>query len=515
MNPEGFNLEALLTAADGFGLTTATPLQRAICRASTGLPLGKLASDPDVIAAFGGAEAIASLPKKPPRLLTLLAGIRSAKSLFSAAKACRASQICDVSGLKSGDFPRISLVSVNRDQAHAVFDHLQGSILASPKLRSLLIGNPTADTLVLRHPTGRPIEVKVVAGSKAGSTLVARWSAGVICDEAPRMQGQADGVVNLDDILRAVRGRMLPGAQIDLIGSPWAPRGTVYDLYTRRFGLPGDDCLIIKAPGAAMNPGKFTPEFLAQLEADDPQTYKTDALAQFADAEDSLLSSVDVQVCTRRGPEFVEYVRGQSYVAAIDPATRGNAWTLVILTSTASEKYQVVYSRQWKGSHSRPLRPVEVLAEVGAVCGRYDVSTVLSDQYSFDALQDLAPAGISLMCSPLTAPLWMTLAERLRALVQRHSIEFPPDPTLRADLLGVTRRLTQRSSSIVLTNTGDGRHGDYVPSLCLCLRYPPDSPSTQVIAPIMDAYERRLIERHQRPADEESANRLLGGGLYG
>lgn len=503
------DLEALLTSPRGFGLTTATPLQRAICRASTGVPLGALAEHPDVVQAFGGRDGVAQVTR--PRLLTLLAGIRSAKSLFAAAKAFRASQVCDVSSLKPGEIPRIPIVSFKMDQAHAVFDHLRGSILASEALKSVLVGELTADRLYLRHPTGRPIEIVVSAGSRAGGSLIARWLAGAIFDEAPRMLGQADGVVNLDDALSAIRGRMLPGAQIDLIGSPWAPRGPAHDLWAERFGKPGDDVLVIQAPGPAMNPGRFTPEFCAQLERDDPRAYKTDVLAQFADAEDSLLSSVDVAACTRAAPAEVEFVAGQSYVAAIDPATRANAWTLVILTATGHERYQVVLARQWKGSHSAPLRPGAVLAEIAGICKRYRIDFAYSDQYSFDALRDLCPDGFSLMQAPLSQALWMQLAERLRSLVSSHAIDFPPDPTLRGDLLGIHRRLTSRAYSVALAETaGDGRHSDYVPALCLCLQYPLSAPKTEDAGDGMDPIERRYIAGLMRDKDEVAAERMLG-----
>lgn len=503
------DLEALLTSPRGFGLTTATPLQRAICRASTGVALGKLGEHPDVIAAFGGAPALQRVMR--PRLLTLLAGIRSAKSLFAAAKAFRASQTCDVSALKAGEVPRIPIVSFKVDQAHAVFDHLRGSIFASEALRSVLIGDPTADRLYLRHPSGRPIEIVVSAGSRAGGSLVARWLAGAIFDEAPRMLGQADGVVNLDDALSAIRGRMLPGAQIDLIGSPWAPRGPAYDLWAERFGKPGDDVLVVQAPGPAMNPGRFTPEFCAELERDDPRAYKTDVLAQFADAEDSLLSSVDVQACTRFGPDEIQFVPGQSYVAAIDPATRANAWTLVILTATGHERYQVVLAREWRGSHSAPLRPGAVLAEIATICQRYGLDSAYSDQYSFDALRDLAPGDFSLVQTTLSQALWMQLAERLRSLVGSHAIEFPPDPVLRSDLLGIHRRLTSRAYSIALASTaGDGRHSDYVPALCLCLQYPLSAPQTEDVGDGMDPIERAYIAQLGRDKSELAAERMLG-----
>ena len=64
-----------------------------------------------------------------------------------------------------------------------IFGHIVGRMMASPLLSKLILETPTADTLMVKHPSGRPVEIKVVAASKAGSSLVARWSAGG--DEVP------------------------------------------------------------------------------------------------------------------------------------------------------------------------------------------------------------------------------------------------------------------------------------------------------------------------------------------
>ena len=47
------SLEDLITAKDGMGLETATPLQRAIFRIADGKPLGYLAKNRDVAEALG------------------------------------------------------------------------------------------------------------------------------------------------------------------------------------------------------------------------------------------------------------------------------------------------------------------------------------------------------------------------------------------------------------------------------------------------------------------------------
>ena len=490
------NLEKLLTMPEGFGLTTATPLQRAICRAETGEALEELAEIPAVIEAFGGHQAVSALIQQvgtPPALVVLLAAIRSAKSLKVACKAFRATQTCDLSRLRDGEKARYSIVSLDVDKARATFEHFIGSVKASPILSCLLLNEKADEAVIWSAANEKPVEVKVVAGRKAGGSLVSRWSIGVAFDEAPRMQGQEDGVVNLPDALSAIRGRMLPGAQIDLLGSPWAPRGPIYDMYIDRFGRPGADVLFTVAKGPDMNPFHFTPEKCAQLLKEDPRAYRTDVLALFADPEDSLLSSLDVEACTRKGPDELN-PNEQPCSAAMDPANRRNAWTLVITRPTPEGHAEVVLARQWMGSKSAPLASSRVFAEMKPILELYGIDHVWTDQASFNDKFELAQqAGITLVEDDFTESNWRAHAKLLEKHVSERTISLPPIAALRADILGIQRRLTARSWQVVLPSTGDGRHGDYAPALCLSLKH---LPAFYIRAENdgIDADERRILD---------------------
>lgn len=494
----GVNLEALLTHEQGFRLTNATPLQRAICRAQTGQPLDELAVLPAVIEAMGGILAIQELAKLQgvsPAVVVLLAAIRTAKSIIEAAKAFRATQICDLSSIREDEIACYSIVSLTKKTARAIFQHLTGALEMSPLLRSTVL-KTTAESVFIRHPSGRLVEIVVCAGARAGGSLVARWSIGVSFDEAPRMQGQSDGIVNLPDALSSVRGRLLPGAQIGLPGSPWAPRGPIYDMFVDRFGRPGRDLLFMVAKGPDMNPDRYTPEFCRQLEADDPRAYRTDALALFADQEDSLLSSIDVQACTRAAPLHMNPVPGMEYVATLDPATRKNAWTLIVLCQPTPGRLQVAFHHQWLGSKSAPLRPKLVLQEIARLLEPYGVTDVWSDQASFDALRDLAAdVGLSLFLDDFSESGWRTVARELEKQVSEHTLELPPDAALRSDLLGMMKKLTRLSWTIWLPTTNDGRHGDYAPALCLAVKHAPPA-FVQVQSPAdYDHLEQRVLEQ--------------------
>lgn len=461
------DLESLLTQPDLFGLTTATPLQRAICRIADGLPLGDLANNPAVMGALGANWAAGQRPKE----LVLLSGIRVGKSLLAALLAVYWTQTCDVSRLGPGEIPRISIVSVHKDLAEVVFGHVVGRIMSSERLKKLVIGKPLADSITLKHPTGIPIEICVVAGTRAGASLVARWSAGCIFDEFPRMMGQDEGVINWDDSRRAVLERILPGAQMVSIGSPWAPHGPAYDVFTSSWGKPSPDMVVIKAPAWDLNPFWWTPDRIENARKN-PDTFVTEVLGEFRSPEVSLFSTVEIDVCTRAcPPNPVELPPDPrcTYRAAMDPATRGNGWTLVVATRQGNRK-KVVFCKEWLGSKIHPLSPKAVLTEMADRLRPYGVKSVDSDQYLGDALKDLAhDLGLHIRVVNMTEREKAAKFMSLKTKMAGGEIEIPPDKKLRGDLIQVQKRSTTNGIKIVLPKTSDGRHCDYVPSMLLAL----------------------------------------------
>lgn len=469
------SLEWLLTDPMAFGLATATPLQRAICRIIDGRPLRELASHPDVIEALGGEAAVLALPSERhirPARVVLLGGVRSGKSLITAAAAVRASQACDLSGLRHGEEARVSVLATDKDKADVVLnDHLTPTIRDKPMLATLLASEPTGDTLRLRHPTGRVVEVKVVAGKRAGGSVVSRWCAGLIADEAPRMVGHDEGIVNLDDTLKNVHSRLLPGAQIFEPGSPWGADGPVYRDFRDHFGAPSPDLVVIRCKGPAMNPSWWTAQRCEDTRRIDPDTYETDVLAHFLSPDEALLSHVAIAAATRAKPGDLPYDPAQSYVGAMDPATRGNAWTVTLATRVGQRKL-VAYNREWVGSRAKPLNPDAVLAEIAADVKPYGVTTLGTDQWAVEALRDVAGRhDLSLVEMPFTRTDEGKLAKKIREAIVMGEIELPNDETFLSDMRRVRRQTSPGSAgfTVHLPKSSDGRHCDYWPPMLRCM----------------------------------------------
>jgi hypothetical protein len=458
--------EDMMTHPMGFALTTASPVQRAIMRVVDGRPIGDLWGHPAVVRAFGGEEPTF---QGKPKEIALLAGIRCGKSLITAGMGVWWTQTCSLDHLGPGEVARVSIVSISRDLAEVVFGHVVGRVMASPILRGLVMEDPKVDEIVLRHPSGRPVQINVAAGTRAGSSLVARWCAGCIFDEFPRMLGEGEAVVNWDELRRAVLMRMCPGSQVASIGSPYAPYGPAYNVVRQHFGKPSKNMVVIKAPGWDMNPALWTPKAVREAEEQDPQAFRTDVAAEFAQPEEALIASDAIESSTRENPLIEPPKPGMQYSAAIDPATRGNAWTLIVACQEG-QKRRVVLCRQWIGTPAQPLRPAAVLEEIAAICKGYRIAVLDSDQYYGDALRDLAAQqGLILTVHSWNEREKLTKFLAMKTMFEQGMVELPPDGTLRTDISRVRKVIKGSGASISLPRTSDGRHCDYAPCLAMAL----------------------------------------------
>jgi len=459
------SLEDLLTSEDGFGIKTATPLQRAICRVVDGAPLDDLKDHPHVLRAMGGE--VRDIAGTRPREVVICAGIRTFKSILAAMVAIRSPQVIDDSICVRDELPRFSVVSTQMDSAAVIFRHITGCVTGSEALQAIVDGEPTANSVTLTGTVAKQVQVRVVAGARAGRTLVSDWSAGVVFDEAGRMFGSDDGVINLDDGIHAIKGRLLPNAQMLIISSPWAPFGPFYRIVNEGFNKPTPDRVVIRAQAHWLNPVWWTPERRAILKRDDPIAYRTDVLAEFVDAQASMFPHELVESMTLDGVQQIPVSPRHSYIAAMDPATRGNAWTLVVMDRDGDQK-RVVLAREWIGKPTQPLSPRAVLTEIHAELDAYGVDEVLTDQHSVDALRDIATdVGLVLIERPWTAARQVQAYGNMEVHALDGRLKIIDHPQVKKDINMVQKKVTQSGWSIALPQTQDGRHCDFAPAVAM------------------------------------------------
>lgn len=477
------SLEELLVSEFGFGLKTATPVQRAVCWV---LDIGQV---PDhlwdveqVQLAFGGVR-----PTEFRSEFLMVCGIRGAKTLIAAAcvvwKALTL-PLDEAAGLslRPGELPRASIVSRFEDNAKVAFQYIVGAVTNSRVLRDLLVCQPTADTITLRNQSGMPVEVMVVAMSAAGVTLVSRWCLSCIFDEAPRMASEDEGKINLEQQRSALALRMIPGAVMMYVGSPLGAKGYVYDQFEENWKNPSPRLPVCKAHAQWLNPQFWTNERCEKMQREHPDEYETDVLANFTDPESQLFTTATLEACIRKNPLVVPYVEGKKYSAAMDPAMSVNAWTLVIAETPDNRKFTVVYAFEWRGSQTSPLSPKAVLTDMKMILDSYRIDSVFSDQYSQDAIKDIArDLGFGVVPITITTTLKKRMFVSLHARATTGMLELPPTPELKRDLQNVKKKFSRGDFQIVLVETTDGRHADFAPAVALvCGGYLEESPGEKI-----------------------------------
>jgi hypothetical protein len=334
------------------------------------------------------------------------------------------------------------------------------------------------------HLVDRPIVVQPftasIAGVSGGTCIFA------LCDEVAKWRDADTGANPATEVLRSLRPTMAtqPRARIVLSSSPLGS----LDAHAKAFD-EGDTGFqkTASAPTWEANP-TITEADTRELEPDEATRQREYGAVPAEGSVESIYAPVVLDGASRKGALALAARPGWSYVAAIDPATRGNAWTLVVATVDERGRRIVVLVHEWRGSKSKPVRSDLAFREMAGYddpTGRhvpgllepYGVKRIWTDAWAFDPLNDHArKAGLILMMHSLTAEAKLLLHEGIARDMAVGLVELPPHADLRADLLSVHRVVTPNGRRLVLVVTPDGRHSDFAPSAGLALTQPCAAP---------------------------------------
>lgn len=527
-DPSTYTLEDLFTLALD-GRQPSAP-QVALCRLVEGRPLNGCLTEELARAVFGcGLDALARMAR--PDLVCLVAGVRGGKSKLVACAAVWSALQVDCSVATPEEEIWFAVVAPRGRTARATYAQVLG-LVRRPELEGLVEGKPTAEEIKLRRPDGRLVSIVVTAASSGGVTVRARWLAGLCLDEVAQFGLESAGAaVNAEEMLGAAETRILDGGASWLASSPYGPQGLLHSTWSRHFGKPGvaleadEDAatdgysvLVLHAPTRTLNPA-FPAKKIAALRARDPDRAAREYDAAWTDPEAAWFPSAWVDLARRTEPATRPREDGVSYYAAMDPATRGNAWTLVVAgrrydTARQRSVLAIVVAREWIGSRTAPLDPKAVLTEQRDLLSAYGVSMVETDQWSSDALRSIASdLGLHVVERAIGADRF-DLYDSLRTKLGAGDVELPPDEQVRSDLLGVRRRLTAGGVAIHLPKTADGRHCDYAPAIVLVVaKYHPEPMQSLPVSGSAEYYEREEAEMLKEELESQQKEKPWRRGL--
>jgi len=217
------------------------------------------------------------------------------------------------------------------------------------------------------------------------------------------------------EVERAIRWNQLQfkNAKRFGISSPWTKEGLLYryhmagtegrKLHTESEKPKYAGILVVNASTAAMGNPLVTREKLESERIADEESFKRESLAEFTDSVSGFLSgnlldqAVDVGVAER--PAYPRPMEEQTpgkpdphfvYVAAMDPAFRSDSFGFAITHYDPEKGVVVDVARRWNPTPGTKLNPEVILQEIVAVCAKYRIKMLYSDQYQLESLQQLA-----------------------------------------------------------------------------------------------------------------------------
>lgn len=386
-----------------------------------------------------------------------------------------------------GDIATIAIVSISLKEAR------KRLILFKKMLTALNIGwDPCDDGIVFRTSDEKERAVCVypaTIGGVSGFTCI-----GCLCDEEAKWYDRETGVNPATEVLASLSPTMADQRNAKMFQSS-SPLGRL-DAHAKAFDR-GDDALqMVKAAPTWVARPEMTEAYTHTLESNLDIWSREYGAVPLEGAMESVFAPVSLDKCTRPQREDIVAVPGYSYIAAIDPASRGNGFTLVVCGNDGRRR-QVVMVREWRGSQAQPLDLLAVMREISVLVRPYGVRTLLSDQWSGDALAVVArlpEVGLGLVQRTLTRPEKLDKFADLSRSMALGLVEIPTHPQLRADLLNVVRVVTASGMTIELRSI-DGRHADFASAMLLAWMTPCAEPDPEVAKVDMETLEQAMVRR--------------------
>lgn len=417
---------------------------------------------------------LAALPRLARRLVAVRAGGRAGKSSrLLATKALHAALTVPLPTLAHGERAVSLLMAPDLALARQTLNFARGYVESAPALRAMGV-NDTADEIELRRPDGLPVLIRVRAasrGGKGGRGFVLVFAG---LDEAAFFRDESSGVVNDQEIYRAVAQRLAPGAQAWIASTPWiAGAGLLEDTLAANFGAH-EHALCAVAPTRALNP-TWDPDgtIEAGLRENDPENAEREIDAiPLAAGSTAFFDKVSLDAATDAGRALTlpPVARGL-YGAAGDFAFRRNASAVAVVRclpgdAATGDRFELAFLDERRPEAGTPLKPAAVVDDFAPDLARYTTDLGADSHERDQVAEEMARHGLTVKPLPEGQAGKAEQYLFFRRLLREGRFTMPKHPRLRAQLNGVTAKPAPGGGlSISSPTTPDGAHGDLVSAL--------------------------------------------------
>jgi hypothetical protein len=341
------------------------------------------------------------------------------------------------------------------------------------------IKNVTADRIDLKNSITIAVTPPTVKSIRGYDSPVG------VMDEVGVWYVDADSANPDFEIYRQLASRQAQFQYPKLVGisSAWASVGLLYERWaagTEGIKLfcdtcrhkPVDECphcaalriphqgrLLLHTTTAGLaNPLVQKSWLITQRDAD-PIAFSRECLTRFSDALSGFLDPIKLSTAVDKGVVFRIPMERNVYIAAMDPAFRHDSFAFCIGHMEPLKGVVVDLVKRWKPTPGSSINPAEVLAEIAKDLNQYRAGAVYSDQYQFEALNQLAmQLGFSILPVDFTASAKADIYGNLKALVGQNRVRLLDEPETLRELKMLEQKLNPGGT--VAISAPAGQHDD-------------------------------------------------------
>ncbi len=372
--------------------------------------------------------------------------------------------------VRKGQPAMIALISQDLRMARYSLHFVKAAIESSP-IGLKLIKNITADTIELHNGVMVSCVPPTLKAIRGYAVPVA------VLDEVGVWYQESDSANPDYEIYRALKPAQLqfPFRKIVGISSPWNKSGLLYRFFsagTEGAKLPSGQAeykgiLVLHSTTAGMANPIVRREDLETDFHRDEANFSRESLAEFQDSISGFIPTTLVERAIDWGISTRPPQDGITYVAAIDPAFRRDAFALTIVHNHEGTIYHD-FSKRWIGTQSAPLEPALILAELIPILKAYGLQMLYSDQYHLESLQQLfLERGVTMIGEPFTGQNKSAKYGNLQQLFYQGKIRLLDLNDMVKEVKQLERKLAP--SGIVHIEAPVGQHDDMASTLCLAV----------------------------------------------
>lgn len=460
-----------------------SPAVMAIVHASEGRPVTTI-DDATCKEVFGCYPD--KLPRTSKRIVVVGAGRRSGKTTqLLAPKALHAAWTVALPNLSHGERARAVIIGPKRDHAAGAFAIVRGLVHASPILSRAVV-QEKAESLVLRRPDGKEVEIIVGSANHGGQDVRSRTLVFLGMDEACFFYDESY-TANDRDIFEGAEPALEPGAQAWIISTPWIEGAGFHEALIALDHGKHESALV----AARVSTRLFRPSWDADGEIEKAMLRRPDGRANvdreiyarpFPRGSVSFFDIVAVHECFAKHPPKKDVVEKG---AGIDLGFKNDFSALVIAHRLRQGDFTVPVALERKPKPGQPLRPSEVRREFADTMRTHKISEVWADSFSAsDTQEQFASRGISLRDAPSGADGKVSVYEAAREIIHGGKLylghlDNDTKESLKEQLASIVRRQTsggkveisapRKRLSELSDGTVTGGHADSVSALVLAL----------------------------------------------